>query len=75
MPVSSVIFAGIGIPGFAKVEKVSVICPFSTFTAPISVILSRFAERPVVSISKQINVPSSGSSLLPETDSTRSSIK
>ena len=49
-----VISKGIGRSGFTKVLNLSTICPFSTFTAPISIILSRIELNPVVSISKTI---------------------
>ena len=58
IPVSSTIFSGIGFSGLTKVSNVSTTTPFLIFTAPISVIFSFCAESPVVSISKQTNVPS-----------------
>ena len=69
IPVSSVIFSGIGIPGFTKVENLSVISPLTSLNAPISVILSLEALRPVVSISNTTNSPLSGISDSPLTAS------
>ena len=45
MPVSSVIFAGIGRSGLTKVSKVSVTSPFTTRTAPISVMRSSLGRK------------------------------
>ena len=58
IPVSSTIFSGIGFSGLTNVSNVSTTTPFLILTAPISVIFSFCAESPVVSISKQTNVPS-----------------
>ena len=58
MPVSSVISRVRGRSGSAKVENCSVISPFFSTTAPISVITSRRLSRPVVSMSKQTISPS-----------------
>ena len=55
--VSFSILYGIGIFGSTKVENLSVISPPSTFTAPISMILSSAKESPVVSISNTTKVP------------------
>ena len=52
--VSSTISSGIGISGFTKVLKESMISRFLIFTAPISVILQVINDKPVVSISKTI---------------------
>ena len=49
IPVSSSILNGIGTCGLTNSEKRSVIVPFSTFTAPISMILQVFGLNPVVS--------------------------
>ena len=49
--VSLVISKGIGLSGFTKVLNLSIILPLTTFTAPISMILSFMALNPVVSIS------------------------
>ena len=54
IPVSSVIFAGMGFSGSTNVLKDSVISPLCTRTAPISVMRSLLEERPVVSRSKQM---------------------
>ena len=59
MPVSSVMFAGIGIFGSTKVLNLSRTSPPLKSTAPISVSLSDTAERPVVSTSKATNSQSS----------------
>ena len=58
MPVSLVISAGMGRSGFTKVLKRSIILPSTTFTAPISVMLSVSLESPVVSISNTTKVSS-----------------
>ena len=52
MLVNFSILKGIGISGLTKVLNLSIIFPFSTLTAPISIILSLFALKPVVSKSK-----------------------
>ena len=49
IPVSCSISNGIGTCGFTKVLKRSVIFPFSTFTAPISIMRFLIGENPVVS--------------------------
>ena len=49
IPVSSTIFSSNFLPGFTKLFHFPVIVLFSTLTAPISMILSRFASSPVVS--------------------------
>ena len=67
MPVSSVMSAGMGICGSTKVLNSRMISPPEKITAPISVIRSFAALRPVVSISKATNSVSSGSLLLPMT--------
>ena len=67
MPVSSVMFAGIGFWGLTKVLKVLLISPPEKMTAPISVMRSSWALRPVVSMSKATNSVSSGSFDLPMT--------
>ena len=64
MLVSFSIRNGIGIFGFTNSEKRPVMIPFSTRTAPISIILSAIAENPVVSISKTTYFPLSGCPLL-----------
>ena len=51
MPVRFSIRNGIGTFGLTKVENLSTIAPFSTRTAPISMILLTTGENPVVSIS------------------------
>ena len=50
---------GIGRCGLTNVLNRSTISPFTTFTAPISMILSRMALKPVVSMSNTIYVSSS----------------
>ena len=52
MPVSPMISGVSRRPGFTKVWNVSVIFPFFSTTAPISVMASRVTFRPVVSMSK-----------------------
>ena len=52
------ILRGIGISGLTNVLKRSIIFPFCTFTAPISIILSLFALNPVVSKSNTTYVSS-----------------
>ena len=59
MPVRFVISKGIGLSGLTKVLNLSTISPFTTLTAPISMILSRIELNPVVSMSKTIYVSSS----------------
>jgi len=54
--VSSWTSYGMSILGLTKVENLSFICPSSSKTAPISVILSPVTENPVVSISKTTSV-------------------
>ena len=49
IPVSSVILYGINFSGFTNSLNLSTIFPSSILTAPISIILSFFAENPVVS--------------------------
>lgn len=57
-----------GRSGSTKVEKISsVTWPFFSTTAPISVITSRWASRPVVSKSKQTYSPEKGTSIVPRT--------
>ena len=56
MLVSFSISKGIGTSGLTNVENLSVIFPFSTFTAPISIILFLMGLKPVVSISKTTQV-------------------
>ena len=65
MPVSSVIFSGMGIPGLTKVLKRSSTLPSRMRTAPISVMPQFDTERPVVSMSKTTNSLSSRLSQLP----------
>ena len=67
MPVSSVMFAGMGIFGSTKVLNLSRTSPPLKSTAPISVRRSVTAERPVVSTSKATNSQSSRLSHLPRT--------
>ena len=52
MPVSRSISKGMGTSGSTNSSMRSVITPFSTLTAPISMILFFTGEKPVVSISK-----------------------
>ena len=59
MLVRFVISKGIGRSGFTNVLNLSTIFPFTTLTAPISMILSRMELNPVVSISNTIYVSSS----------------
>ena len=75
MPVSSVIFCGIGFSGSTNVLKRSVISPPWMRTAPISVMRSDFGERPVVSRSKQMKSASSRASVSPVTAGTSSLTK
>ena len=75
IPVKSSIRGGIGTFGFTKVEYRSVIFPFSTFTAPISMILSRSAPKPVVSISNTTKLLSRVCPLLSRTGSNTSSTR
>ena len=67
IPVSSVISAGMGIWGSTKVLNSRMISPPEKITAPISVMRSLWALRPVVSMSKATNSVSMGSLLLPMT--------
>ena len=67
MPVSWVMSGGMCLSGSTKVLKTFFISPPEKMTAPISVILSVWALRPVVSISKATNSVSRGSLLLPMT--------
>ena len=55
IPVISVIFSDITISGLTSWLYSSVIFPFSTLTAPISVILSLYLDKPVVSKSNTTN--------------------
>ena len=74
MPVNSVIFSGMCFSGLTNVENISFISPFTIFTAPISVILSFAAPKPVVSMSNTINSPSSDLSAFPSTAPETSSL-
>ena len=62
MPVSSTIFCGMGLPGLTKLANFfsSLILPFSTTTAPISVRRSVLESNPVVSVSNTTKLPDSG---------------
>ena len=62
--VSSVIFFGIDVLGFTKLDHLSIISPFKILTAPISIILHLFLSSPVVSISKTTNGESTVSSVI-----------
>ena len=60
MPVSSTTLAGMGMAGSTNVSNASVIFPFSTRTALISMSLSIWVFRPVVSVSNTTKLPLSG---------------
>ena len=58
IPVRRSISKGIGTSGFTNSSILSMISPFLTFTAPISMILFFVGENPVVSISNTTYSPS-----------------
>ncbi len=75
MPVSFSISNGMGTSGLTKAENLSTICPFTTFTAPISIMRLVTGEKPVVSMSNTTKVSSSVCPLPSVTISFRSSTR
>ena len=61
IPVSAVIWAGIGIPGLTKEENSPHALPLEKRTAPTSIMRSVFGSKPVVSTSIAVKSPTTSS--------------